>query len=80
MENSPVLSLVMVSEGMARSIGKLPGDVILPDGLSSIKCNAIFSKYTYAGKNKVTKRVRVFHKELQKYFNRCLCNVFEKSM
>ena len=43
-ENSPVLSLVMVRYGIARSTGRLPGEVILEDGLSSIRCNAMFSK------------------------------------
>ena len=43
-ENNPVLSLVIVKKGIARSIGRLPGDVILEDGRSSIRCNAIFSR------------------------------------
>ena len=43
-ENNPDLSLVMNNAGMARSIGRLPGDVVFRDCLSSTKCNAKFSR------------------------------------
>ena len=67
MEKSPVLSRVMVMAGIAKSMGRLPGEVALGAGLSSIKCTAMFSKCTWNVQKAV---VRFYSKVL--YFSTML--------
>jgi len=40
MEKSPDFSLMIVKDGMATSMGKLPGEVALAGGRSSTRCKA----------------------------------------